>query len=74
MKNGFDLVFNGFWLSSTEISRWKEICSKKLFSQRKLQLVLDLDHKLVQTQNIRKLTQEEEYLKGLADSPENISE
>ncbi|XP_031276275.1 RNA polymerase II C-terminal domain phosphatase-like 4 [Pistacia vera] len=78
MKEGFgvgsDLVLGGFRFSNPEICQSKELNSLNLFSQRKLQLVLDLDHTLLHSQRIHKLTHEEKYLKRRADSLENTSD
>lgn len=71
---GFDFVADGLSFSNPNIAVWKENGSKNLFSQGKLQLVLDLDHTLIHTQATRKLTQEEEYLKRRANSWGKISD
>ncbi|KAJ0105647.1 hypothetical protein Patl1_17865 [Pistacia atlantica] len=78
MKEGFgvgsDLVLGGFRFSNPEICQSKELNSLNLFSQRKLQLVLDLDHTLLHSQRIHKLTHEEKYLKRRADFLEKTSD
>ncbi|KAJ0048828.1 hypothetical protein Pint_15275 [Pistacia integerrima] len=71
---GFDFLLDGLRFSNHDLARWKELNSKNLFSQRKLQLVLDLDHTLLHSKDIHKLTRAEEYLKRRADSSENMSD
>uniref|UniRef100_A0A2P2JTW4 RNA polymerase II C-terminal domain phosphatase-like 4 n=1 Tax=Rhizophora mucronata TaxID=61149 RepID=A0A2P2JTW4_RHIMU len=45
---------------------------KNLLCQKRLYLVLDLDHTLLNSTQLMHLTSEEEYLKGRADSLSGI--
>ncbi|KAL5815620.1 hypothetical protein ACOSQ4_026261 [Xanthoceras sorbifolium] len=64
----FDYIFEGLRLSLDEIARLKVTNSDKVFCQKKLHLVLDLDHTLLHTKAFEKLTPEESYLKEQTDS------
>ncbi|KAL5747381.1 hypothetical protein ACOSP7_024379 [Xanthoceras sorbifolium] len=59
----FDYVYEGLRLSLDEIARLKAINSDNVFRQKKLHLVLDLDHTLLHTKAFKKLTPDELYLK-----------
>ncbi|KAK3198055.1 hypothetical protein Dsin_021470 [Dipteronia sinensis] len=61
------LIKNRF-LTFDEIARLKVANSDKLFAQKKLHLVLDLDHTLLHTKAIKKLKPDELYLKEQTDS------
>ncbi|KAK1584129.1 hypothetical protein Q3G72_030062 [Acer saccharum] len=61
------LIKNGF-LTLHEIARLKVANSNKLFAQKKLHLVLDLDHTLLHTEAFKKLKPDELYLKEQTDS------
>ncbi|KAI9186310.1 hypothetical protein LWI28_016095 [Acer negundo] len=61
------LIKNGF-LTLHEIARLKVANSDRLFAQKKLHLVLDLDHTLLHTEAIKKLKPNELYLKEQTDS------
>ncbi|KAI9191339.1 hypothetical protein LWI28_007132 [Acer negundo] len=63
----FDYIFDGLRLTLDEISRLKAANSNKLFAQKKLHLVLDLDHTLLQSRAFKKLTPDELYLKKQTD-------
>ncbi|KAK2636873.1 hypothetical protein Ddye_031665 [Dipteronia dyeriana] len=64
----FDYIFDGLRLSLDEISRLKVANSNKLFAQKKLHLVLDLDHTLLHSKAFKKLTPDELYLMKQTDS------
>ncbi|TXG66302.1 hypothetical protein EZV62_007577 [Acer yangbiense] len=61
------LIKNGF-LTLHDIARLKVAYSDKLFAQKKLHLVLDLDHTLLHTEAFKKLKPDELYLKEQTDS------
>ncbi|KAH7549339.1 hypothetical protein JRO89_XS13G0017000 [Xanthoceras sorbifolium] len=64
----FDYIFEGLRLSLDEIARLKVTNSNKAFGQKKLHLVLDLDHTLLHTKAFEMLTPDELYLKEQTDS------
>ncbi|KAL5817938.1 hypothetical protein ACOSQ3_026316 [Xanthoceras sorbifolium] len=63
----FDYIFEGLRLSLDEIGRLKVTNSDKVYGQKKLHLVLDLDHTLLHTKAFEKLTPDELYLKEQTD-------
>ncbi|TXG50414.1 hypothetical protein EZV62_022938 [Acer yangbiense] len=67
---GFDYIQRGLRFSRDEIARLREENSKKLFDEKKLQLVLDLDCTLLHTRAYEKLTSEELDLMNRTD--ENV--
>lgn len=61
----FGYITKGFGLSDDVINRLRnEITRNLLLKHKKLHLVLDLDHTLLNTTHLDKLSSEEEYLKG----------
>ncbi|KAL6130016.1 hypothetical protein ACLB2K_068398 [Fragaria x ananassa] len=61
----FGYITKGFALSDDVINRLRnEITRNLLVKHKKLHLVLDLDHTLLNTTHLDKLSAEEEYLKG----------
>ncbi|KAG5376236.1 hypothetical protein IGI04_040832 [Brassica rapa subsp. trilocularis] len=60
----FGYIHKGFKLQQDEVTRLRDIDMKALQSQRKLCLVLDLDHTLLNSTVLRDLKPEEEYLKS----------
>ncbi|KAJ4712762.1 RNA polymerase II C-terminal domain phosphatase-like 4 [Melia azedarach] len=69
----FDYILAGLRYGYMEVSRLKQRNSKALLKKRKLHLVLDLDHTLLHSRKVTKLSSEEQYLKKRVDSPENTS-
>lgn len=65
-------IQKGFRLQNDEIARLRSIDLKKLLHQRKLYLVLDLDHTLLNSTRLIDLTSEEEYLKSQTDSLQDV--
>ncbi|GAB2291665.1 RNA polymerase II C-terminal domain phosphatase-like 4 [Dionaea muscipula] len=61
-------------LASDEITRLRNADVKNLLSHRKLYLVLDLDHTLLNSTRLDDLTPVEEYLKDKTDSLQDISQ
>lgn len=57
----FENVQEGLMLTRDEITRLKDTNTKKLFDEKKLQLVIDLDHTLLHSKLVEKLTSEEKY-------------
>ncbi|KAK3226229.1 hypothetical protein Dsin_006091 [Dipteronia sinensis] len=65
----FDYVQEGLMLTRDEIARLKDTNIKKLFDEKKLQLVIDLDQTLLHSKSVEKLNLEEKYLENIqADS------
>lgn len=62
----FDYIEKGLRYSIDEISRLKKRNTKNLLRMRKLHLVLDLDHTLLHSRWIGKLTSDEKYLEKAA--------
>ncbi|XP_024039371.1 RNA polymerase II C-terminal domain phosphatase-like 4 [Citrus clementina] len=62
----FDYIEKGLRYSIDEISRLKKRNTKNLLRMRKLHLVLDLDHTLLHSRLIGKLTSDEKYLEKAA--------
>jgi RNA polymerase II C-terminal domain phosphatase-like 3/4 len=60
----FRYIHKEMRLNEDEISRLRDSDSRFLQRQRKLYLVLDLDHTLLNTTILRDLKPEEEYLKS----------
>lgn len=61
-------TFQGLRLGNDEIVRLRSTDMKNLLRHKKLYLVLDLDHTLLNSTQLNHLTAEEEYLKGQSDS------
>ena len=66
------MYFQGLKLDDKEISRVRDIDVKNLLNRRKLCLVLDLDHTLLNTTSLYRLSSEEMHLKTHTDSLEGI--
>ncbi|KAK1365235.1 Protein-serine/threonine phosphatase [Heracleum sosnowskyi] len=64
----FGYIHKDLRLANDEIARLRNNDLKNLFRHRKLNLVLDLDHTLLNSTQFRHITQEEEYLKMPPDS------
>ncbi|KAH0932039.1 LOW QUALITY PROTEIN: hypothetical protein HID58_009156 [Brassica napus] len=69
----FTYIHKGIKFHEDEVTRMRDIDMKMLQSQRKLCLVLDLDHTLLNSTVLRDLRPEEEYLKSLTHSLEDVS-
>ncbi|XP_013464179.2 RNA polymerase II C-terminal domain phosphatase-like 4 [Medicago truncatula] len=69
----FGYIHKGLKLDDKEISRVRDIDVKNLLNRRKLCLVLDLDHTLLNTTFLYRLSSEEMHLKTHTDSLEDIS-
>ncbi|CAH8358778.1 unnamed protein product [Eruca vesicaria subsp. sativa] len=69
----FAYIHKGFKLQQDEVSRLRDMDMKGLQSQRKLCLVLDLDHTLLNSTVLRDLRPEEEYLKSHTHSLQDVS-
>ncbi|XP_065877752.1 RNA polymerase II C-terminal domain phosphatase-like 4 [Euphorbia lathyris] len=69
----FGYIHRGLRLANDEIVRLRDTDMKNLLRQRKLILVLDLDHTLLNSTQLMHLTSEEEYLKSQIDSLQDIS-
>ncbi|KEH38217.1 carboxy-terminal domain phosphatase-like protein [Medicago truncatula] len=69
----FGYIRKGLKLDDKEISRVRGIDVKNLLNRRKLCLVLDLDHTLLNTTSLHRLSPEEMHLKTHTDSLEDIS-
>lgn len=62
----------GLRLTKDEITRLRERDLNNQFSQKKLCLVLDLDHTLLHSTQITDLTQEEGYLMNQSEHTQGI--
>lgn len=58
----------GLRLGNDEIMRLRKTDMKNLLRHKKLYLVLDLDHTLLNSTQLMHMTSEEEYLKSQIDS------
>ncbi|GLU01362.1 hypothetical protein SLE2022_186730 [Rubroshorea leprosula] len=65
-------IQQGLRLGNDEMVRIRKADLKNLLHSKKLYLVLDLDHTLLNSTLLTKLTLEEEYLKGQTDSCQDI--
>ncbi|GLT85366.1 hypothetical protein SLE2022_035570 [Rubroshorea leprosula] len=65
-------IQQGLRLGNDEIVRIRNTDMKNLLRHKKLYLVLDLDHTLLNSTHLMDLTLEEEYLKGQTDSFQDI--
>lgn len=70
----FDYILQGLRYAYLEVSRLKKRNTKNLLKKKKLHLVLDLDHTLLHSRMIAKLSSEERHLKNQVDSVERISD
>ncbi|KAJ7955625.1 RNA polymerase II C-terminal domain phosphatase-like 4 [Quillaja saponaria] len=66
-------IHKGLRLQNDEIARLRTTDMKNLLRHKKLYLVLDLDHTLLNSTQLVHLTQEEGYLMAQADSLEDVS-
>ncbi|OMO71922.1 hypothetical protein COLO4_27950 [Corchorus olitorius] len=64
----FGYIHKSLRLGNDEIDRLRSAYMKNLLSQKKLYLVLDLDHTLLNSTHLIDLTPEEEHLKAQSDS------
>ncbi|TYI91759.1 hypothetical protein E1A91_D02G016500v1 [Gossypium mustelinum] len=69
----FGYIHKGLRLGNDEIVRLRSTDMKNLLRHKKLYLVLDLDHTLLNSTQLNHLTAEEEYLKGQSDSLQDVS-
>ncbi|EEF36151.1 RNA polymerase II C-terminal domain phosphatase-like 4 [Ricinus communis] len=69
----FGYIHKGLRLANDEIVRLRNTDMKNLLRHRKLYLVLDLDHTLLNSTQLMHLTAEEEYLKSQIDSMQDVS-
>ncbi|WCJ29131.1 RNA polymerase II C-terminal domain phosphatase-like 4 [Euphorbia peplus] len=69
----FGYIHKELKLANDEIVRLRDTDMKNLLRQRKLVLVLDLDHTLLNSTQLNDLSAEEEYLKNQVDSLQDIS-
>ncbi|KAL5772880.1 hypothetical protein ACOSQ2_012804 [Xanthoceras sorbifolium] len=69
----FGYIHKGLRLANDEIVRLRNTDMKNLLRHRKLYLVLDLDHTLLNSTLLAHLTPEEEYLKSQTDSLQDVS-
>ncbi|KAK4604743.1 hypothetical protein RGQ29_012993 [Quercus rubra] len=69
----FGYIHKGLRLQNDEIVRLRNTDMKNLLRHKKLYLVLDLDHTLLNSTELRDMTSEEEYLKSQTDSPQDVS-
>ncbi|EOY32064.1 hypothetical protein QUC31_019560 [Theobroma cacao] len=69
----FGYIHKGLRLGNDEIVRLRSTDMKNLLRHKKLYLVLDLDHTLLNSTQLMHLTPDEEYLKGQSDSLQDVS-
>ncbi|KAM1128863.1 hypothetical protein ACFX13_039459 [Malus domestica] len=70
----FGYIHKGLRLHNDEIDRLRKIDFKRALCHKKLYLVLDLDHTLLNSSKLDRMTAEEEYLKNqTADSLQDVS-
>lgn len=62
------MFFQGLRLNSPEIDRIRNADMKNKLSQKRLHLILDLDHTLLNSTMLFHMNSEEDYLKSKADS------
>ncbi|XP_008242970.1 PREDICTED: RNA polymerase II C-terminal domain phosphatase-like 4 isoform X1 [Prunus mume] len=74
-KSGVPLgyIHKDFWLNNDEIDRVRSTDIKKSLHLKKLYLVLDLDHTLLNSTHLNHMTAEEEYLHSQTDSLQDVS-
>ncbi|KAK8548320.1 hypothetical protein V6N12_061236 [Hibiscus sabdariffa] len=70
----FGYIHKGLRLGNDEIVRLRSTDMKNLLRHKKLYLVLDLDHTLLNSTQLNHLTSEEEYLKAQSDSLQGVPE
>lgn len=66
------MFLQDFWLNNDEIDRVRSTDIKKSLHLKKLYLVLDLDHTLLNSTHLNHMTAEEEYLHSQTDSLQGI--
>ncbi|KAB2633185.1 RNA polymerase II C-terminal domain phosphatase-like 4 [Pyrus ussuriensis x Pyrus communis] len=70
----FGYIHKGLRLQNYEVDRLRKIDLKRAMRHKKLYLVLDLDHTLLNSTKLDRMTAEEEYLKSqTADSLQDVS-
>ncbi|KAJ9162833.1 hypothetical protein P3X46_022575 [Hevea brasiliensis] len=69
----FGYIHKGLRLGNDEIMRLRNTDVKNLLCHKKLYLVLDLDHTLLNSTQLMHMTLEEEYLKSQIDSLQDVS-
>ncbi|XP_038890381.1 RNA polymerase II C-terminal domain phosphatase-like 4 isoform X1 [Benincasa hispida] len=69
----FGYIHKGLRLNNDEINRLRNIDMKSLLLHKKLILVLDLDHTLLNSTQLGHLTPEEEYLRSQTDSLDDVT-
>ncbi|XP_015892748.2 RNA polymerase II C-terminal domain phosphatase-like 4 isoform X1 [Ziziphus jujuba] len=69
----FGYIHKGLRLNNDEIVRLRSKDMKNLLRHKKLHLVLDLDHTLLNSTQLVHMTPEEEYLKSQTDSLQDVS-
>lgn len=69
----FGYIHKDLRLGNDEISRLRDADVKSLLQHKKLYLVLDLDHTLLNSTRLEDISSEEEYLKCQTDSLQDIS-
>ncbi|KAE8124513.1 hypothetical protein FH972_019391 [Carpinus fangiana] len=69
----FGYIHKGLRLQNDEIARLRNTDMKNLLRHKKLYLVLDLDHTLLNSTQLMHMTSEEEYLKAQIDSLQDVS-
>jgi RNA polymerase II C-terminal domain phosphatase-like 3/4 len=62
------LLLQGLRLGNDEIVRLRNTDMKNLLRHKKLYLILDLDHTLLNSTQLMHMTLDEEYLNGQTDS------
>ncbi|KAF9662758.1 hypothetical protein SADUNF_Sadunf18G0087500 [Salix dunnii] len=69
----FGYIHKGLRLGNDEIVRLRNTDMKNLLRHKKLYLILDLDHTLLNSTQLMHMTSDEEYLKGQTDSLQDVS-
>lgn len=67
-----DLMLQNLSLSNDEIARLRSKDMKYSLHDKKLYLVLDLDHTLLNSTHLKKMTPDEKYLIARANSPKGM--
>ncbi|KAH8481832.1 hypothetical protein H0E87_029350 [Populus deltoides] len=69
----FGYIHKGLRLGNDEIVRLRNTDMKNLLRHKKLYLILDLDHTLLNSTQLMHMTLDEEYLNGQTDSLQDVS-
>ncbi|KAK3437943.1 hypothetical protein EUGRSUZ_C02587 [Eucalyptus grandis] len=69
----FGYIHKGLWLANDEIARLRKTDMKNLLRYKKLYLILDLDHTLLNSTSLAHISSDEEHLRGKVDSREDVS-